>query len=301
MTDAPLGLIFDVQRFSVHDGPGLRTTVFFKGCPLRCRWCQNPESLAARPELAHWADRCRKCGACRDACPRDAIGKRGAHVNRERCDACGACVAVCPGEALRVAGRSVAVADLVREAVRDRPFFEASGGGVTLSGGEPTLQMGFMADVARGLRQERVSVGLQTCGLFRWEAFEPHLDLFDFVHFDLKIMDPSRHREATGAENRAVLENAAALLERAAPVLFRMPIVPGHTDGDPNLRAVAAFLRGLGVQRITLLRYHAMGEAKLGRLGSALEPLGLRGSPRIAASLDAAAALMAAEGMEVVR
>ncbi len=293
------GVVFDVQRFSVHDGPGIRTTVFFKGCPLRCRWCQNPEGLERKVELAHWAERCTKCGECVRACPRDAIHGDGAHVDRSRCDLCGLCTQACPNGALQLVGRTVRAGDLAREALRDRSFFDVSGGGVTLSGGEPTWQTAFLGALARILRREGASVGLQTCGAFSWSGLEPLLELFAFVLFDVKLADSERHRAATGSANDVILANAKRLVARGAPVTFRMPVVPGINDDVDNVRGTAELLRALQVNRIALLRYHAMGEAKLVRLGSRLAPLGLAGSPRAAESLARARDLFLAEGIEV--
>ena len=272
---APQALIFNIQRFCLHDGPGIRSTVFFKGCPLRCAWCQNPESLRSRAELAFYADRCRSTADCVRACPRDALRLDGQRVDRERCDACGECVGACPFGALQVVGRRISLDDLLRELLRDEPFYRATGGGLTLSGGEATLQLEFVAALARCCRQAGVGVGLQTCGLFRWEAFEPHLPRFEFIHYDLKVMDPDRHRGLTGGDNHTILANARRLVDAGAAVSFRMPLVPGLTDGEANVRSVAAFLRGLDVKAIHLLPYHAMGAVKNARIGAPLAPLEL--------------------------
>jgi len=261
------GLVFDVQRFSVHDGPGIRTTVFFKGCPLRCPWCQNPESLRPHAEIAFYADRCRDTGDCRAACPRDAVQGGADRIVRERCDACALCVPACPFGALQKVGRNVSVDGLLEEVMRDRSFYGCSEGGVTLSGGEPTMQMEFIGEFARRCRDSGVGVGLQTCGAFRWEAFAPYLTLFEFVHFDLKLMDPDAHRAVVGADNRTILANAQRLLEAGASVLFRMPVIPGYTDTGENLCDVASFLGERRVGRIHLLAHHRMGESKLARLG----------------------------------
>ncbi len=292
-------MVFDVQRFSIHDGPGIRTTVFFKGCPLRCRWCQNPESLRPTPEIAFYADRCHRHGDCRHACPPGAITDHQDRVLRERCDACGRCETACPYGALRVVGREVRVDQLLEEVLRDQPFFQVSGGGVTLSGGEPTLQLEAVAALARGCAEKGVSVGLQTCGVFGWEAFAAHLPAFRFIHFDLKLMDPAEHRRLTGADNHTLLNNARRLVEAGAPVEFRMPIVPGHTDGEANLEQTAEFLRGLGVGKLHLLRYHNMGQAKLPRLGFPLPPLDIRDGATTAEALTRAADKFRRAGLEV--
>jgi pyruvate formate lyase activating enzyme len=293
------GTIFDIQRFSVHDGPGIRTTVFLKGCPLRCRWCQNPEALRPQPEMAFYADRCRDTRDCRAACPLDALQWYGDRIDRERCDACGRCAEACAHEALRLVGRTVSVDDLVEEVLRDVPFYRASGGGVTLSGGEPTQQLDFVGRFACRCREHDVEVGLQTCGVFRWEAFAPYVALFAFIHFDLKLMDPEQHRRMTGSDNRLILGNARRLVDGGAPVQFRMPIVPGITSTEPNLRQVAALLRDLGAGTIHLLRYHAMGEAKLARIGNPLPPLGLGNGKIAAEALSEAAGFLRHEGLEV--
>lgn len=270
-----LGLIYDVQRFSVHDGPGIRTTVFFKGCPLRCRWCQNPESLRATPEIAFFADRCRSSFECLPTCPSQALTPGADRVVRERCDACGACLTACAFGALQPIGRGVDAAALAEEIARDLPFFRASGGGATLSGGEPTLQLPFARALAARLRERGIGVGLQTCGAFAWDGFAALLPLLDFVFLDLKHADPEAHRRWTGSDNAAIRDNARRLAASGARVTFRMPVVPGANDADENLTATAAFLRELGHPRLHLLAYHSMGEAKLARVGNPLPPLAL--------------------------
>jgi pyruvate formate lyase activating enzyme len=292
-------IIFDVQRFSIHDGPGIRTTVFFKGCPLRCRWCQNPESLRPQPEVAFYADRCRRSGDCRGACPQDAITEGDDRILRARCDACGRCEPACPYGAFRVVGREASVDQLLEEVLRDQPFFQVSGGGVTLSGGEPTLQMKAAGELARRCRERGVPVGLQTCGLFKWESFAPHLAEFSFIHFDLKLMDPVAHQQLTGVDNQVTLANARRLTEAGAVVQFRMPVVPGLTDGETNLDQAAVFVRGLGARGLHLLRYHRMGQGKLPRLGFPLEPLDLEDGAVATEALSRAADRLRRAGLEV--
>ena len=201
-------------------------------------------------------------------------------MRRDQCDACGACVSACPNGALRIIGRSVTADELFAEVARDQPFFRSSGGGVTVSGGEPTLQMNLVAALARRCREQGIGVGLQTCGAFAWERFAAHLSLFDFIHFDLKVIDGERHQAVTGADNRKILENARRLTEVGAAVLFRVPLVPRYTDDEANLAAIAAFVRELGVKRLHALRYHALGETKLAAIGSSLSPLDLDAAER---------------------
>jgi pyruvate formate lyase activating enzyme len=297
--------VFDVQRFSVHDGAGLRTTVFFKGCPLRCAWCQNPESLRPEPEMALLADRCRRSRECAGACPSGAIsfatGGGSVRLDRGRCDACGECVRACAFGAWWTVGRRVSVGTLADEVERDRRFYESSGGGVTLSGGEPTFQMTAAAALAARCRERGLSVGLQTCGAFLWEDFAPHADLFDFVQFDLKLADREEHRRLTGADNRAIFDNAKRLLKAGAAVEFRMPVVPGLTDGVDNLDGLADWLDALGVRSLELIEYHPMGKHKLRWLEPPIAPLDrLDGADALARrSLARAAAHLRRRGVQV--
>jgi pyruvate formate lyase activating enzyme len=263
-------LIFDLQRFSIHDGPGIRTTVFFKGCPLKCAWCQNPESIKPRIEMSFDAGQCRKTGDCVRQCPRGAILPTGERFVREKCDACGVCATACAYGAWQQVGRAAPVDEIVAEVLRDRSYFAVSNGGVTFSGGEPTLQMASMAFMARSLHEHGVSVGLQTCGLFSWEAFAPHVSLFSFIHFDVKLVDTNDHQRWTGASNATILANARHLTSIHAPLLFRMPVIPGITDTEVNLEQVAQFLLSLGAKEIHLLRHHIMGQGKRLRLGESL-------------------------------
>lgn len=299
MAEQPTGLVFDVQRFSVHDGPGIRTTVFLKGCPLRCPWCQNPESLRAAPELSFDAARCRSSGECLAACERGALVAGAERVLRDRCDGCGACVQACAFGALESVGRRVTVDELLAEVERDRTFHDSSGGGVTLSGGEPTLQLEFVVAFARALRARGIGCGVQTCGAFRWEAMAPHLPLFSFFHFDLKVMNADEHRAVIGGDNRHILDNARRLKAAGVDVTFRSPMVGGYTDTEHNLGAMAAFLHEIGVSRLHLLGYHPMGEAKLARMGAPIPPLAVRDALRGPALLARARERLSALGIEV--
>ena len=292
--------VFDVQRFSLHDGPGIRTTVFFKGCPLRCRWCQNPESLRRRPEIAFFAERCRGERGCLHACARGAIRAGGGErIARDRCDACGRCARACPHGALETIGRTVSVGELLDEVARDAPFYDTSGGGVTLSGGEPMLQAPFLARFVPRCRELGLSVVLQTCGAFRLRDLEPILPSLALLHFDLKIVDEARHRALTGASNRRILANARALAARAAPICFRLPVIPGHTDTGENLAGVARLLHELGAPRLVTLRGHALGQAKLPRLGFPLAPLALGDWQQLAEAHAKADEVLRSLGVEV--
>ncbi len=241
------GLIFDIQRFSVHDGPGIRTTVFLKGCSLRCFWCHNPEGLRMTPEVQFLPNRCIACGACVVACEHGGqhLDEHGRRFTRERCVACGKCVEACVAEALNLAGKWMTAAEVVAEVLRDRVFYEASAGGVTLSGGEPALQPDFAHEILARCKAEGLHTAIETCGNVPWENLERLLPFTDLVMMDLKQMDAEKHRAATGVDNRRVLANARQLAGTRVPLIFRTPVVPGVNDAAADMAAIAAFVAGL--------------------------------------------------------
>jgi pyruvate formate lyase activating enzyme len=280
--DAPAATatLFDIQRFSLHDGPGVRTTLFFKGCALACDWCQNPESHAFRPELAYYAERCIDSGACRVVCPQGAIGgARASRVDWARCTHCGRCAELCDSEALRLIGRDWGAEALVTECLRDETFYRNTGGGVTLSGGEAVLQHRFLAVFLPRLRAAGVPVALQTAGEYSWRALASLLPWLDHVFYDLKCGLPETHLAMTGRDGGRVWANLGRLAASGVPFTVRMPVVPGRNTSPEEIAALAGRLRGFGLANIVLLRYNALWEAKLPRLARPPRAPGLAHDP----------------------
>ena len=252
------GLVFNVQRFSLQDGPGVRSTVFMKGCPLACAWCHNPESQSPETEIVRMRNRCMICGLCSE----QELGEP-VSLDLDETD-----VEACPTGALQAIGKRVVSTDLARTLLRDRIFFDESGGGVTFSGGEPLLQARFVIEVMRMLRAEGIHTALDTCGYAKWPDLEEAAGQADLVLYDVKLMDEARHKAATGVSNRLILENLAALSRIHPEIWIRIPIIPGINDDEANLEATAAFLAPLaGVRQVDLLPYHPTGEAKFARVG----------------------------------
>ncbi len=300
---SPQGLIFDIRKYSIHDGPGVRTTVFFKGCPLRCRWCCNPESQSGRPELIWVGERCLGCDLCLDACEKAALSTEatgGKAIDRERCDVCGVCAQRCPGEALNLIGRWVTVDEVLAEVTRDALYFEASGGGLTLSGGEPLAQPDFAAELLRRYKREEKGghTAVETCGFVAWPVIErvaPDVDLF---LYDLKHLDPEEHRRLTGEGNQLVLDNARRLAAAGYAMVMRLPLIAGVNDRREHLEDAADFILSLpGVRRLDLLPYHRLGEPKYRRLG---KDYALEGEPPLdSRQVARAAEILSAKGLEV--
>jgi pyruvate formate lyase activating enzyme len=268
------GLVFDIQRYAVHDGPGIRTLVFLKGCPLRCPWCCNPESQRFVPELKRSAMRCRACGSCAGACP-GGLDPRQPEFDRRICETCDSwtCLLACPHAALGRVGREMTATGLLAEVLKDRAFYENSGGGVTLSGGEPLSQAPFALEFFRRCKEARVHSALETCGCAPESVFrdiEPFVDLF---LFDLKIANQARHREVLGAPLAPILDNLRFLAARRSDsVVVRVPLVPTYTDDEENLRGLAGIASEMGLLRVELEPYHALGEGKYRELGREPDP-----------------------------
>ena len=268
MTASITGRLMDVKRFAVHDGPGIRTTLFLKGCSLKCIWCHNPEGISPKPQLAYYTHKCIGCGECIHVCPSQAhaIGPNGHQLDRARCIGCGNCESACLGEALKLFGKEITVEEAVRIALEDRMFY-AENGGVTLSGGEPLLQAEFCAAVASALRDHHIGTAIDTCGCVPWSAFERLLPLSDIFLFDIKHIDPTVHRKLTGQDNTLILDNLRKLSDARARIEIRMPLVPGCNDSDETLDGIGRFLSALNIEKMRVLPYHSMARSKYAALG----------------------------------
>lgn len=266
------GLLTDFQRFSVHDGPGIRTIVFLKGCPLHCAWCQNPETTSPRPEIMFIPQNCVGCGRCINECPQDCIrgsAGRGRAIDRDGCmlPACGKCQRICYANAINISGRYLTVAETMEVLMRDRGFYERTGGGVTFSGGEPFAQPRFLRELARSAKERRLHTAVETCGHVNWDVLSSILGYLDMVLYDLKHMDPERHLQGTGVHNRLILENLKRIDSSGIPIRARLPLVPGFNDSEDNVRATSAFIASLShLETLDILPYHRMGEPKWAQL-----------------------------------
>jgi len=263
----PAGLVFNILRFCLHDGPGIRTTVFLKGCPLVCWWCHNPEGQTNQPVLLYYEARCRQCGSCMVVCPHgEAAQVDGVVRPTPLCERCGACVQVCVAGAREILGREMRVSEVMHEVERDIIVYEESGGGVTLSGGEPLQQAGFTMALLAACRARRIHTALETCGMAPREALLEAVRQADLVLYDLKVLDPLKHRQYTGTSNQAILANLEALAGAGHPLVVRLPVIPGVNDSEADLRDYVRFLSPLGLHRIDLLPYHRTGIEKYRRL-----------------------------------
>lgn len=262
------GTVFDLKRFAVHDGGGLRSTLFFKGCPLHCPWCQNPEGMDIRPALWYSPQECLKCGTCVAKCPNGALSldAERLHVQREKCVLCGTCVDVCPAAALRVMGEQVTSEEAAKRLLRDQVFF-GENGGVTLSGGEVLMQWEFAAKVLAACKEAGADTAIETCLLAPRKAIEAMLPVVDHFIIDIKIMDAHKHKEILGADNRQILDNYELLVQSGADVLVRTPLIPGYTADEENIRAIARYIKGVNPEaKYELLNFNPLCRSKYAAL-----------------------------------
>lgn len=264
------GIVFSVQRYSLQDGPGIRTTVFLKGCPLRCQWCSNPESQNPHPEILFRSQNCQAHRACLEACEVGAISfENGApHLDRGVCTHCMDCVKACPSGALEITGKHVSLEEVVEEACKDELFYANSDGGVTLSGGEPLFQPEFAYRLLKRCKERAISTVLDTCGYAPWETLSRMLGYTDLILYDLKHLEPERHREGTQVDNDLILENLRRTIDsEQSRVWIRIPVIPDYNDSESHFRELAAFLREHPVEKVSLLGYHEWGRSKHVALG----------------------------------
>ena len=264
------GIIFNIQRYSIHDGPGIRTTVFLKGCPLKCFWCQNPESQEIKPEILINKSVCSLCGRCIDVCPAGAnrLSERGSIIDREQCLGCGQCVVVCSAQGRALVGKEMTVDEVMNEVLRDKTFYDNSGGGVTLSGGDPVMQPEFSLKLLQRCKEQGLHTAIETCGFASWPVLERLLNHTDLILYDIKCLDPIRHQKTTGKNNRLIIENAKKIAKNKA-MRVRVPLVPGFNDSVEEIGEILEFVKGklkLSSADIELLSYNKLGEGKYDRL-----------------------------------
>jgi len=274
------GTILNIQRFCIHDGPGIRTVVFLKGCSLACRWCANPASQKPVIEPGYFSDRCQSCGQCAQACPIGAIvfDGRAPRIDRSLCDGCGACAKVCPARAIEMLGVEVNTDNVVAEVQKDSVFYRNSGGGLTLSGGEPLMQPEFAGDILRQCRELGIHTAVETSGCLPWANFEMVRQSVELFLFDLKHPDDAEHRKATGQGNTRIIENLSALCRTGSHVILRVPVIPGYNDSQARIGQLAELCLsvGQGIKQVELLPYHNLGAQKYELLGKAYELYGLK-------------------------
>lgn len=266
------GIIFDIQYGAMYDGPGLRTLVFFKGCPLKCEWCQNPESQLPQPQMSYFSEKCASCGECADACKQGALKmKKELPIrNTEKCAVCGECADACPNGAMEKIGMEMSPEEIAKKVLRDRPFYESSGGGVTISGGEPTMQPEFLIETLKEIKRNEIQIAVETCGLFKTDLVDELIDVVDLFLFDLKHLDSNHHKEFTGVENDTIKRNFEEILAKAGAerIVPRIPLIPGFNVENGTADEISAYLKSIGYSgEVHLMPYNPMARSKWEKIG----------------------------------
>jgi pyruvate formate lyase activating enzyme len=262
-------VIFNIQRYSIHDGPGCRTLVFLKGCPLGCVWCSNPESQSGMIQLYFNRVKCIGCGTCFEVCPEAAIkpGNSADQIDWSKCTNCGICASQCPPHALEMKGQRMSIQQVMDEVMKDWLFYKNSGGGITLGGGEPMMQIDFVTKLLKLCKDKQIHTVIETCGYAEWSDFEQIADYVDLFFYDIKLMDSIQHKQCTGKDNIKILNNLRQLASIKNNIQIRVPIIPHFNDSDENIRNIAEFAASIGINQVELLPYHRYGESKYEAIG----------------------------------
>ncbi len=296
------GIVFNIQRFSINDGPGIRTTVFLKGCRLRCLWCHNPESLNPQPELIYHERECIGCRRCVEVCPQEVhrfVEDRHL-LARDLCQQCGLCTKECPTGSLELVGREYTVKEVFDEIMRDEIFYRNSGGGITLSGGEPTFQVEFAIKLLKKCKEKVLSTAVDTCGYTPWSVLKRLLPFTDLFLYDLKHLDPQKHKEYTGVFNDLILENARRLSFNGAKMEIRVPVIPGYNDSEDNIRMIGKFVDELSKkEKVKFVPYHHFAGSKYRQLGKTY-PIGPIGIAKVEESMRRFYQILKGSGMEII-